>query len=71
MYYPEPILILVHGFLEAGKNRLADKTGTDAITGEIKSLRKEASDLKKMVAALVLELCLTKKAYILSQGKKH
>ena len=49
-------------FLEAGKKRLAGDTVREANTGEVKSLRKEARDLKEVVAEQTLELRLLKKS---------
>ena len=49
-------------FLEAGKKRLAGDTAREAITGEVKDLRREARDLKEVVAEQALELRLLKKA---------
>jgi transposase len=49
-------------FLEAGKRRLAGDTAREANTGEVKNLRKEARDLKEVVAEQALELRLLKKS---------
>ncbi len=49
-------------FLEAGKKRLAGDTTREANTGEVQSLRREARDLKEVVAEQTLELRLLKKA---------
>ena len=49
-------------FLEAGKKRLAGDTVREANTGEVKSLHKEARDLKEVVAEQTLELRLLKKS---------
>ena len=49
-------------FLEAGKKRLAGDTAREANTGEVKSLRRVARDLKEVVAEQALELRLLKKA---------
>lgn len=51
-------------FLEAGKRRLAGDTTREASTGEVKSLRREARDLKEVVAEQALELRLLKKSMI-------
>ncbi len=48
-------------FLEAGKKRLAGDTAREASTGEVKELRREARDLKEVVAEQALELRLLKK----------
>ena len=50
--------------LEAGKKRLAGDTAREANTGEVKSLRREARDLKEVVAEQALELRLLKKSMI-------
>ena len=49
-------------FLEAGKKRLAGDTAREANTGEVKGLRREARDLKEVVAEQALELRLLKKS---------
>ncbi len=49
-------------FLEAGKKRLAGDTAREASTGEVKALRREARDLKEVVAEQALELRLLKKS---------
>ena len=51
-------------FLEAGKRRLAGDTAREANTGEVKALRREARDLKEVVAEQALELRLLKKSMI-------
>ena len=51
-------------FLEAGKKRLAGDTAREANTGEVKTLRREARDLKEVVAEQALELRLLKKSMI-------
>jgi transposase len=51
-------------FLEAGKRRLAGDTARAATTDEVKVLRKEARDLKEVVAEQALELRLLKKSMI-------
>ena len=48
-------------FLEAGKRRLAGDTARAATTDEVKQLRREAQDLKEVVAERALELRLLKK----------
>ena len=48
-------------FLEAGKKRLAGDTAREANTGEVKELRRQARDLKEVVAEQALELRLLKK----------
>lgn len=49
-------------FMEAGMRRLAGATARAATTEEVKDLRKEARDLKEVVAEQTLELRLLKKA---------
>ena len=51
-------------FLEAGKKRLAGDTAREATSPEVKDLRREASDLKEVVAELTLENRLLKKSMI-------
>src|SRR6478736_1673957 len=51
-------------FLEAGKKRLAGDTTRAATSDEVKVLRKEARDLKEVVAEQALELRLLKKSMI-------
>ena len=48
-------------FMEAGKKRLAGDTARAANTDEVKELRREAKDLKEVVAEQTLELRLLKK----------
>ena len=43
-------------FMEAGKKRLAGDTMREASTDEVKELRKEARELKEVVAEQALEL---------------
>ena len=49
-------------FMEAGKRRLAGDTARAATTDEVKDLRREARDLKEVVAEQTLELRLLKKS---------
>ncbi len=51
-------------FLEAGKQRLAGDTARAANSDEVKDLRREARDLKEVVAEQILELRLLKKSMI-------
>jgi len=51
-------------FLEAGKRRLAGDTARAATSDEVKQLRREARDLKEVVADQALELRLLKKSMI-------
>ncbi len=51
-------------FMEAGKKRLAGDTSREANTGEVQSLRREARDLKEVVAEQTLDLRLLKKSMI-------
>ena len=47
--------------MEAGKKRLAGDTARTATTDEVKDLRREARDLKEVVAEQTLELRILKK----------
>ena len=49
-------------FLEAGKRRLAGDTARSATTSEVKDLKRQALELKEVVAEQALELRLLKKA---------
>jgi len=51
-------------FLEAGKKRLAGDTARAATSSEVKVLRREARDLKEVVAEQALELRLLKKSML-------
>lgn len=51
-------------FLEAGKKRLAGDTVREASSDEVKGLRKEAAELKEVVAEQTLELRLLKKSML-------
>ena len=55
-------------FMEAGKRRLAGDTSRAATTDEVKDLRREARDLKEVVAEQTLELRLLKKSMIADGG---
>jgi len=55
-------------FLEAGKKRLAGDTAREATTDEVKSLRTESSQLKEMLAELMMENRLLKKS-VLGDGE--
>ena len=57
-------------FLEAGKKRLASDTARAATTDEVKTLRRQAQDLKEVVAEQALELRLLKKSMI-GNGDDH
>ena len=58
-------------FLEAGKRRLAGDTARAASTGEVKDLRREARELKEVVAEQALELRLLKKSMIADGGDEE
>jgi len=58
-------------FLEAGKKRLAGDTARAATTDEVKVLRKEARDLKEVVAEQALELRLLKKKHDRGWGRRR
>ena len=49
-------------FMEAGKRWLAGDTARSASTGEVNTLRREARELKEVVAEQTLELRILKKA---------
>jgi transposase len=51
-------------FMEAGKRRLAGDTLRAANTDEVRDLRREARDLKEVVAEQMLEMRLLKKSMI-------
>ena len=55
-------------FLEAGKQRLAGDTARSATTSEVKDLRRQAQELKEVVAEQALELRLLKKSIIADGG---
>lgn len=51
-------------FMEAGKRRLAGDTSRSASTDEVRELRREARDLKEVVAEQTLEMRLLKKSML-------
>ena len=53
---------------EAGKRRLAGDTARAATSDEVKALRREAQELKEVVAEQALELRLLKKRMIADGG---
>ena len=55
-------------FLEAGKRRLVGDTARAATSGEVRDLRREAQQLKAVVAEQALELRLLKKSMIADGG---
>jgi len=55
-------------FMEAGKRRLAGDTSRAANTDEVRDLRREARDLKEVVAEQMLEMRLLKKSMIAYGG---
>ena len=57
-------------FMEAGKRRIAGDTARAANSDEVKALRREAKDLKEVVAEQTLELRLLKKS-MLEDGGDH
>ena len=58
--------------MEAGKRRLAgDKTARAANTDEVKDLRREARDLKEVVAEQTLELRFLKKSMFDGRGDQE
>src|SRR5271168_2992643 len=58
-------------FLEAGKRRLAGDTARAATSGEVKDLRRQAQELKAVVAEQALELRLLKKSMIADGGDEE
>ncbi len=58
-------------FLEAGKRRLAGDTARAATTSEVKDLRREARELKEVVAEQALELRLLKTSLIADGGEEE
>ena len=57
--------------MEAGKRWLAGDTARAANTDEVKDLRREARDLKEVVAEQTLELRLLKKSMIGDGGDQE
>ena len=55
-------------FLEAGKHRLAGDTARAATSSEVTDLRREARQLKEVVAEQTLELRLLKKKTMIADG---
>ena len=58
-------------FMEAGKRRLAGDTSRGANADEVKDLRREARDLKEVVAEQMLEMRLLKKSMIADGGDEE
>ncbi|MEJ6676499.1 IS3 family transposase [Parasphingorhabdus sp.] len=58
-------------FMEAGKRRLAGDTARAANTDEVRDLRKEARDLKEVVAEQMLEMRLLKKKHDRGWGRRR
>ena len=58
-------------FLEAGKRRLAGDTARAATSSEVTDLRREARQLKEVVAEQTLELRLLKKNMIADGGDEE
>ena len=58
-------------FMEAGKKRLAGDTARAATTDEVKDLRREARDLKEVVAEQTLELRRLKKSMLGDGGDQE
>ncbi len=57
--------------MEAGKKRLAGDTARAATTDEVKDLRREARDLKEVVAEQTLELRILKKSMLGNGGDQE
>ena len=58
-------------FTEAGRRRLAGDTAGAATTAEVKELRRDARDLKEVVAEQTLELRLLKKSMTGDRGDQE
>jgi len=58
-------------FLEAGKKRLAGDTARAATSDEVKQLRRQARELKEVVAEQALELRILKKSMIADGGDEE
>jgi transposase len=58
-------------FLEAGKRRLAGDTARAATSTEVKDLRRQARELKEVVAEQALDLRLLKKSMIADGGDEE
>ena len=58
-------------FLEAGKKRLSGDTARQATPGEVVSLKREARDLKEVLAETLLENRLLKKSMIADGGDQE
>ena len=57
--------------MEAGKKRLSGDTARAATTDEVKDLRREARDLKEVVAEQTLELRILKKNMVEGGGDQE
>jgi transposase len=57
--------------MEAGKKRLSGDTARAATTDEVKDLRREARDLKEVVAEQTLELRILKKNMLEGGGDQE
>ena len=57
-------------FLEAGKKRLSGDTSREATSDEVKSLRRETSELKEALAETLLENRLLKKSTFGDGGER-
>ena len=62
---------MVKDFMEAGKRQLAADTIRATTTEEVKDLRREARDLKEVVAEQTLELRLLKKSMLGDGGNQE
>ena len=58
-------------FMEAGKRRLTGDTSRAANADEVRDLRREARDLKEVVAEQMLEMRLLKKSMIADGGDEE
>ena len=68
---PGRLLQMVEDFMEAGKRRLAGDTARGANSDEVRELRKEARDLKEVVAEQMLEMRLLKKSMLGNGGDEE
>ncbi len=57
-------------FLEAGRKRLAGDIDREATSGEVKTLREQAVQLKEALAEAMLENRLLKKS-VIGDGEEH
>ena len=68
---PRACTTLVEGIPRSWQKRLAGDTARAATSDEVKVLRKEARDLKEVVAEQALELRILKKSMIADGGDEE